>query len=76
MLYLIKGLFFHPSVKPEKSHIRSCDLVEGVFEALKGTNSTRFDASRIFVNLPNLRQVDLEWLPFLRYISKSKIDII
>nr|KAJ0219827.1 hypothetical protein LSAT_V11C200052970 [Lactuca sativa] len=60
--------------KLEKIQVSECDLVEEVFEAFEGTNSGFDESSQTtttLVNLPNLTQVELKWLPCLRHIWKS-----
>ncbi|XP_023760073.1 uncharacterized protein LOC111908478 [Lactuca sativa] len=62
--------------KLEKVHVRHCNGVEEVFEALEeGTNSSigfdELSQTTTLVKLPNLTQVELEYLDCLRYIWKT-----
>ncbi|KAI7735109.1 hypothetical protein M8C21_033768 [Ambrosia artemisiifolia] len=58
--------------KLEEIHLKSCNSVEEVFEvALQGTNNSGFNGLQTVVKVPNLRQVNLEWLDGLKYLWKS-----
>ncbi|KAI3713139.1 hypothetical protein L1987_71711 [Smallanthus sonchifolius] len=58
--------------KLEEIHLKSCNSVEEIFEVgPKGTNTSDFNESQTIVKVPNLRQVNLEWLDGLKYLWNS-----
>ncbi|KAL8266285.1 hypothetical protein R6Q59_003629 [Mikania micrantha] len=58
--------------KLEVINLMSCNSIEEVFEVgPEGTNSSGFNEPQSVVKVPNLRQVNLEWLDGLKYLWKS-----